>query len=178
MSEKQLLVLVLALLLVIALAVFVYISRPDIIFKDIGTGFRLDEETQPEEQNTPDSISVEKIKREVLKVAVLQDLMDSGARGEAIWALQVGKMTLALRAEKLADPGSSRYAGWLYKDGVATPIYIGPLSKILTGEFKDSYALGFQENLELQSYKTVVVTLETNLDDLLPEKRVLTGKFK
>lgn len=191
MYKTQYAILIVVLLVVAAYGVFIYLSgsSPQIPKQNVretenalpapnserATPPQTSGETPPQQESK--TISVEKVERNIKEVIALKNT-NGGTAGEAVLSVQNGKVTISLRADKLPDPGKDRYAGWMYKEGAPNPIYLGPLSKISAGEFKDSLALGFQDGTELQTYKTVAVTRETDLGDFLPEKKILEGKFK
>lgn len=190
MSKTQYIILALVLALAAGYGLFLYIFPVDPQkAENILPGQELDKgnteeentETPPVSINvpqTPKTIIVEKVQRDIREVLNLKDISGGNAEAEAVLSIQDGKLTLSLRASKLPDPGTGGYAGWLYKDGSSIPLYVGPLSRIPSGEFKDSYVLGFQGESELSAYKTVVVTKETTVNDLMPEKKILEGRFK
>jgi hypothetical protein len=186
MSKTQYSVLAIVLVIVATYGIFLYVSGPlpDNPTKATQEGdqpLTIKEESPPTSSNEPATspiISVAKVERDIREVIALKDVAGSNSEAEAVLSLQKGQLTISLRASNLADPGNSRYAGWLYKDGGSKPLLIGPLSKIASGEYKNSYVLGFQGGSELQSYKIVVVTREATFEDQVPEKRILEGRFK
>ncbi len=190
MSKIQYIILALVLALIGGYVLFLYKSpaSPKKVEsfpsdQELKSGEEKKEAEQPPpsssaEPQAPKTITVQKVERDIKEVLALKDVSGSGAEGEAVLSIQGGKLTLSLRASKLPDPGTGGYAGWLYRDGNSIPTYVGPLSKIPDGDFKESYALGFQGGSELSAYKTVVITKETTVNDLVPEKKIMEGRFK
>lgn len=188
MSRTQYAVLIIVLLIVVAYGAFTYISKDSPKISWVTSEDEESELTPAEEEVVPSDsakeqkpviISVEKIERDIKEVLDLKDVTGGNAEAQAVLSVQNGKLTLSLRAPKLPDPGNGGYAGWLYKEGSSVPIYVGPLSKVPNGEFKDHYALGFQGGSELSAYKTIVVTRQTIASDFsAPGKKILEGKFK
>lgn len=120
-----------------------------------------------------DGLSSEK---ELFEVTALNDVSGGSASGEANRTVKTNLYTLAVRIEKLPDPGKGKYEGWLDKEG-SEPIYLGPLANLKEGEYKGSYVLGFRAERDLRDYRKVFITRE-KADDQKPEEKILEGVFK
>lgn len=113
---------------------------------------------------------------ESFEIITLNDVAGGQITGEANRTVEENQYTLAVRIEKLSDPGKDKYEGWLEKEG-SEPIYLGPLTNLKEGEYQGSYVLGFRADRDLRDYKKVLITHEKE-DDQKPEEKILEGVFK
>lgn len=113
-------------------------------------------------------------------ITALENTNDHSIGGDANRSYKENVFTISIRAYELPDLAKEQfYAGWLIDESSldnANTVYLGPMKKEESGEFKDDFVLGYKATEDLRSYKKLSITKET-IDDQKPEKEIMTGFF-